>query len=211
MSDPLLLVDSDVFVLLAAADLLDSFAESVGIAPANIRRLPALPYQIDRGRSLRKQFSIEALGRARRACDRYQSIESGPDDLDRVTRFQQVPLIDDGEALLFSLLCEQPLSLLTTGDKRALIALAGAKSLSADRDLLCGRIVSLEAALLRLVKHLGAEEVGRRFCPLWTTHATVEVIFGHKAAFDDTECLRQLTSYLGDLIRQVGSDLFRPD
>lgn len=210
MTNPLLLVDSDAFTLLAAADLLEPLAEALAIDPAGIRRLPALPHQLDRGRRLRKQYDAGALARARTACERYPAVPGIPTDLDRLARLNQVSHLDEGEALLFALLCEHPSWLLTTGDKRAVIALGTAAELQDIRDQLRGRVLPLEATLIRLVHHLGAKMLGERLQPLATAHMTVEILFGFKEAFDDAECLRQLDSYLRDLIAQAGGNLLSP-
>lgn len=210
MTNSLLLVDSDAFTLLAAADLLEPLAASLAIDPAGIRRLPALPHQLDRGRRLRKQYDAGAIARARAACERYPAVPGIPAELDRLARLNQVSHLDEGEALLFALLCEHPSWLLTTGDKRAVIALGTAAGLQDVRDQLRGRVLPLEAALIRLVHHLGADAVGRRLRPLGAAYTTLEILFGFKDAFDDAECLRQLDSYLRDLIAQAGGDLLSP-
>lgn len=207
MNDSLLLVDSDAFTLLAAADLLEPLAEALGINPACIRRLPALPHQLDRGRRLRKQYDAAAIARARAACDEYPAVPGIPTDLDRLARLNQEPNLDEGEALLFALLCEYPSWLLTTGDKRAVIALGTAAGLQDVRDQLRGRILPLEAALIRLVEHLGAKTLGEHLQPQAKSYKTLEILFGFKDEFDDAECLRQLNSYLRDLVAQAGGDL----
>ena len=54
MTDRLLLVDSDLFVLLSAAGLLDELAAALGFTPDAIRRLTALPHQVRKGRTFRR-------------------------------------------------------------------------------------------------------------------------------------------------------------
>lgn len=71
-------------------------------------------------------------------------------------------------------------------------------------------MLPLEAALIRLVHHLGADTVGRRLRPLGAAYTTLEILFGFKDAFDDAECLRRLDSYLRDLIAQASGDLLKP-
>ena len=206
MTERLLLVDSDVFVLLSAAGLLDELATVLGFAPDAIRRLSALPYQLQKGRSFRR-YDLAARTTVLTKCEATASWEERPADNERFDRLVSVDGIDEGEAFFFATLSERHACLLTTGDSKALVALGNASDLADVRDQVRGRIVALEGALLLLVRSLGAEAVGSRLKPLASVHRTIDILFGTKDHFDDDEAVRQITSYLDSLRQSMGDDL----
>ena len=210
MTDRVLLVDSDAFVLLSASGLLPELAVALGLDPDDVRCLPALRHQLRAGRSIARRLPPAAVEQARLAAEVASPWTTPPPDANLLQRLQFVPQIDDGEALLLATLVEQPAFLLTTGDKRSLIALGQSAALPDVRDQVRGRIVAVETALVLLVKRLGATEVGQRLQPFASVHRTVDILFGTKTDFDETETLRQITSYLADLTRQIGDDLLFP-
>ena len=206
MTERLLLVDSDVFVLLSAAGLLEELATVLGFAPDAIRRLPALPHQLQKGRSFRR-YDLAARTTVLTKCEATASWDERPADNERFDRLVSVDGIDEGEAFFFATLSERPACLLTTGDSKALVALGNASDLADVRDQIRGRIVPLEGALLLLVRSLGAEAVGSRLKPLAPAHRTIDILFGTKDHFDDDEAVRQITSYLDSLRQSLGDDL----
>ncbi len=208
MSSPLLLVDTDLFVLLAGAGLLDELAVCLGIPPENIRRLPALQSQIKSKRFIDK-IPADELARLLTAIAHVTPWTDSPADTALLERLN-VENIDAGEAQLFATLCEHPVYLLGSGDKRALIALGSTPDLKDVRTSLQGRILSLETALTLLIRKLGAKAVGTALKPLWEKHRTIDILFGTKTAFDDQESLRQIQSYLDHLKQSIGPDLLYP-
>lgn len=209
MSGRVLLVDSDIFAILAAAELLQELAAALAIKPADLRRLPALPHQLRKGRSLQRRLTEEQRQRAIALAEAITPLNDRPCD-DSLIEQLSVENIDPGEALLFATLCEQSAWLLTTGDRRSLIALGSDVRCETVRARLAGRILALESALVLIVRRLGAAETGRRLLPLCKAHHTLDILFGHKTTFDDVETFRQLDSYLRDLQQHVGTDLLFP-
>lgn len=208
MTERLLLVDSDVFVLLGAAGLLDELAVALGFTPDAIRRLPALPHQLRKGRTFRR-YDESARQAAGVRCDVALPLDERPDTA-TFDRLLSVDGIDEGEAFFFATLAERPACLLTTGDGRSLVALGQAPELQDVRDQVRGRIVPLEAALILLVRRLGATVVGARLKPLAAIHRTIDIVFGTKDEFDEVETVRQITSYLDSLRQSMGDDLLYP-
>lgn len=206
MTERLLLVDSDVFVLLSAAGLLDDLVAVLGFAADAVRRLPALPHQLQKGRSFQR-YDSAAREAVLAKCEATPSWDARPADSTRFDRLVAVDGIDEGEAFFFATLAERPACLLTTGDNRALVALGNASDLADVRDQIRGRLVALEGALLLLVRSLGAETVGSRLKPLASVHRTIDIVFGTKDHFDDAEAVRQITSYLDSLRQSIGDDL----
>ena len=146
-----LLGDSDAFCKLEGAGLLDHVAGLLGASRSECGRLPALPYMLRRGRlAQRLGAAAPALAAAAAALPTFE--DPAPH---RQEPLKAIDGIDAGEALLFAAAAERGLPLIT-GDKRALRALKHAPSVVA---ALCGRVVTVEAALLALCHELGDEPV----------------------------------------------------
>lgn len=128
---PFLLIDSDAFVLLAGAGVLEQAIELLGFDPAHALRLSPLPAMLGRGRAF-KRYPADLLQRAQIACARIVALESRPDPV-LFEQLVSVPDIDEGEALLYATVAEKENWVLLSGDKRAMKALAGEQSLVADR------------------------------------------------------------------------------
>jgi len=210
MSERILLIDSDVFVLLSAAGLLDPLIACLGFEKTSVRRLAALPHQLQRGRSFRRYdqgIRDEVITR----CIEIPTIEERPVSSKHWETLISVDQIDEGEALLFAKLAEGSASLLTTGDQRSLIALGNAEGLQSFRDEIRGRVVCLESALLLLVKTLGSQLVCEAFQRLRGVNTKIDILFGYKTEFSDDEIMRQLSSYLDDLRIKLGDDFLSDD
>ena len=206
----MLLIDTDLFLLLASANLLVDLAECLGIPPENIRRLPALEYQIkSKSKRLIQNIPAVELTRLQSAIAATVAWTEIPEDALLLERLK-VDNIDDGEAELFATLYEHPVYLLGSGDKRALIALGSTPELVDVRTALKGRILSLETALILLVRKFGATHVGSKLQPLAAKHNTIYILFGTKTTFDDSEAIRQIRSYLDHLVTQIGHPLLYP-
>ena len=205
MSERILLIDSDIFVLLSAAGLLDRLIACLGFEKTSVRRLAALPHQLQRGRSFRRYHQAVRDDAVTR-CSEIPAIKDRPISSEHWEKLISVDQIDEGEALLFAKLAEGSASLLTTGDQRSLIALGNAEGLDSFRDEIRGRVVCLESALLLLVKSVGAQSVGEAFQRLRGVNTTIDVLFGFKSEFSDEETVRQLSSYLVDLRGKHGDD-----
>lgn len=205
MSERILLIDSDIFVLLSAAGLLDDLVACLGFELSNVRRLDALPHQLERGRSFRR-YDENARNEALTRCREVRSIEERPTSSEHWEKLISVEDIDEGEALLFAKLAEVSASFLTTGDQRSLIALGKAEGLNNFRDQIRGRVVTLESALLLLVQSVGAQTVGAAFQRLPGVNTKIDLLFRYKTEFVEEEIERQLTSYINDLREKLGDD-----
>ena len=211
MADRLLLMDSDIFVLLAGAGLLDRAITALGFSVEKVRRLAALPHQLRKGRSFRQRFPGPIRSLALAECQRVAAIENRPDDDDALARLIAIDDIDEGEALLLALTAESDVCYLASGDKRALVALATRDAVQKIRQAVAGRIISLEIVLEALVEAEGAANVGPALASIRAANTTINVLFGHQTDFDQQDRLRAIASYRDDLIRQVGEDfLYTP-
>jgi hypothetical protein len=205
MPDRLLIIDSDIFVLLSAAELLDRVAELLTVLPANVRRLPALPHQLERGRAFKKNYTDKVRATAIAKCGQVVPLAERPADDERFQRLVDTDNIDEGEALMFALVSEQQHLYLASGDKRSMIALATSGNLADVREAVAGRVVCLEATLRLLVEADGVAKVAAAFASVRDANQTLRVIFSEAAATNEAECLRYIASYFNHLVNQVGA------
>ncbi len=120
------------------------------------------------------------------------------------------PEIDDGEALLYALLAEQPTLILASADKRAMRIVGSTDDPTGIRDSIVGRVIALETVLHQLVSHDGVQPIAEAFA-VFPDHKTLQVIFSPVNSTDDERCLASLESYLHDLKNTVGDDfLYEP-
>lgn len=188
------LIDTDAFCKLLVADLLQEAVALLGSGLDECFRLPALSHMLRKGR-LVKSYGPEACEAMLLVAGKIPVIPqpNGP-WLDRLI---PITAIDPGEAELIAAAAESDVMVLS-GDKRALLAL---KDVAGAADVFTGRIVTLEAILLGLCDHLGAEEVRRRVGVLMQRDRMVSICFA--AANQSPEvCLR---SYYEHLVAQVGT------
>jgi hypothetical protein len=134
----LLLFDTDLFILMAGAGLLEETAHAVGFSLDNVRRLQPLPHML-RGSRLKSKYPSGLRERAAAWCDTIRAIETAP-DVEIQERLTGLADLDVGEALLFASAAMTGGSVVATGDKRACRALATA-DLGTSRELLCGKVL----------------------------------------------------------------------
>jgi hypothetical protein len=199
----LLYLDSDLFVLLSGAGLLDEVIQVAGFEQSAARRLDPLPYMLERG-GLAQRYPEGVRERASAWCWRIASVEVVPPRRlhDRLIR---EPDLDPGEALLFAAAAESAASVVTTGDKRACRALA-----AVDLPELCGKVLCLEACLLLLLKALDFSFLIDSLAIVREYHQTLRVLLPRGASTSESDLREGLDSYWRDLLAQTGDLLRRP-
>ncbi len=150
-----LLIDTDFFCKLAVGELLTEALRLLDVQLSDCGRLPALPHMLRRG-SLPDLYGKEVCDQIAPIAESLPIIDSENETwLDRLT---QIPAIDPGEALIFAAAAEEG-SLVATGDKHALTAL---KDVAEYTIALEGRIIILEAIMIRLCDELGPDQIRKR-------------------------------------------------
>ena len=196
----ILLADNDIILKLARCDLLaeavatlgSSFGEVCVLDTARFKLLP-----LKRGRGNIPSPSEPTCNRLKSFFDTVRVIDETPNPVELralVDEFQ----IDAGEAVLFAVTASYPGCLLTTGDKRALVRLAGVGSTAAAvRDRLAGRVWGLEQILLRLITDHGFQYVLDRVVPARDCDRVLRLVF---SASSTEQTVRDgLASYITDL------------
>jgi hypothetical protein len=147
-----LLVDSDVFCKLGAADLFEPAAEVLGVGLADCARLRALPHMLRRG-SLRRRVGDAQCDALLPLALQLPAIPVPPAAwLDLLA---PLPAVDPGEAQLLACAAERDV-LVMTSDKRALRAV---KDVPGFADALRGKVVLLDVLLLELCMRHGDEVI----------------------------------------------------
>ena len=203
----LLLIDTDILVLLAASGLLEQVTSSLGYESSQLRRLAAAPHQIRKSKSFRDQFGQAVLLKIEPIVAMILAAEA-PTNLELLDELNSTEFIDEGEAQLMALAASQHLSLLVTGDKRAVIALAASTAHSCI-GALQGKIVSLEAAILILLTKIQACELRKAFSAV-LQHKTLRIVLSESTTTNHKNCVAAVESYYEDLRRQSSGLLINP-
>ena len=74
------------------------------------------------------------------------------------------------------------------------------------RTAVAGRVISLEALLLRLVKARSVASVGAALTPVAPLNTMLRVAFSPNNIVQPTECIAALNSYQQALAKEVGAD-----
>jgi hypothetical protein len=130
-----------------------------------------------------------------------------PPDEDFIAHVQHVPAIDPGEALLLASLHAHANTILVTGDKRAVTALATAVP-EQMLNSLSDRIVTIEQIVLALLKSKGIDWLRAHICPYRTLDKTIGVIMGSDCKASAEAAEAGLLSYIADL-RSMSGTLLR--
>jgi len=209
MAERRLLIDSDAFILLSGAGLLDRVLTLLGFDRSLACRLSALPHMIRRGKRFQQLCSPDTRDRALEACSSVSEITDRPGD-ELLQKLIAFPEIDDGEALLYALLAEQPTFLLASADKRAMQTVGSRADPISIRHAIAGRVICLETVLRLLFVHDGVDAIARAFA-VFPDHKTLQIVLSPLNSADQERCLASLESYLRDTKRIVGNDfLYEP-
>lgn len=157
----IVLADNDLVSKLAKCDLLKSLPDILKVPIEEIFIAPTARYQLlpkKPEKALAKYGNQETVERIREFLDSVKDIQEVA-DMELLTRLASVPKIDPGEQFLFASCMANENTLLLTGDRNALNALAGANELSDVYQSLANRVVTFESALLIATKILGFEVV----------------------------------------------------
>ena len=206
MAERRLLVDSDVFVLLAASGSLPRVADLLGFSPEQLSRLAALPHMLRRGKAFQRKYAHDIRERAITVADAVVAIQERPQNDNVLQLLLSIKGIDEGEALLFGLLAESSHWWLISGDKTAMRALVGQESLRPVRTLIAGRVICLESVLKMLVLADGVEAIAGAWLPLKDSYKSLSAIFSEVNCKDQNQCLECPESMLRDLQLALGVD-----
>lgn len=195
-----LLADTDAFCKLGLAGLLEPAIKALGSDLGQCQRLPALPHMLQRGR-LAKRLGQERCEVLRSMVESCASIaDPDPQHLGPLVGIDNV---DPGEARLLAHLHAGGV-LLVSGDKRALRAVAEHEALVRP---FAGKIVVVEAALLKLCEIVGPDEVHAGLSKV----AELDTMLRVCASGSQEQLVATLQSYFDHCVQEVDPlELWRP-
>jgi hypothetical protein len=196
-----LVIDSDAFCKLAAADLLDATLSLLGVTEKQCARLPTLLYMLRKGRIRNRYGYTVADGLIEKASIFSAMPEASAEWLDKLAG---TAAVDPGEAQMYALAAEHGL-LALTGDKRALKAVSSMPEVYTKLD---GKVVTIEAVLLGLSLQMAEAELRARGKVLGTYDQMAKAVF----ASANSSLHEALGSYFGSLEADFQPmKLWRPD
>lgn len=205
MAEPHLLIDNDLFVLLAGANLLDAALEVFGFDRSRVEILPALPHMVRKGKRFQQLKSTGLQDLVLAACATVKTVASPAIEIQE--RLSACTDVDPGEVVLFGRLVESATMLLASGDRRAILVVGANPSIRDLRSSIIGRVACLEIVLQRLVRQFGAERIAEAF-QVFPDHKSLQIFFSPLNSTNQEACLASIDSYLRDLNRTVGDDFF---
>lgn len=205
MPGRILLIDSDVFVLLAASGLLDRVLSALGCSRAEARRLDALPHMARKNKKWKAKYDAQTLAKVEAEAITIPAIT---DQLTAETMalLKEVDGIDYGEAVLYGLLFEQDVMYLASNDKRAMRAVCSSVALKDLRDGVAGRIVCLESILAAILPTDGVPQTADKLAPILHADTMLQVVFTRHNIDHPESALAAVRSYLDALKRELGDD-----
>lgn len=202
----LLFIDSDAFVLLSGAGLLEMAVAELGFDMLDARRLHPLPFMLAKPRGTLKTYPPAVRQAAIEACGIVPAVTDQPSEQSAAWA-TDARNVDPGEVVLVALLLEQPKSLLVTGDKRALLEIGTNPALAAVAASLRGRVVCVEALLRAMVSRHGSAKIGTAFEPVRSINGTLKVCFSAACIADEAQCLVAIGQYLDEIDGATGGML----
>lgn len=200
------LLDADAVSKLAHWDLLGEVAVLTGVSTDQTATLSSLIHRAAKSCAKPDGKLFKDTSAAERALNYLQQLAPLPQpDEDFIAHVQHVPAIDPGEALLLaSLRAHHANTILITGDKRAITALATAVP---ERMLnsLSDRIVTVEQIVLVLLKSKGIDWLRAHICPYRTLDKAIGVIMGSDCKASAEAAEAGLRSYIADLRSKSGT------
>lgn len=140
-----LLIDNDALLKLASYDLLDTALVMFDIRSEDIHVLATAKYALLPAKErLRRCKTEECADRMESFLSKATNLSADDADASTLDALVERPGIDAGEAIIVAVAVAKPDAFIITGDKRALDAMQIGQGLDSVRDVLAGRVLSLE-------------------------------------------------------------------
>jgi hypothetical protein len=204
-----LFIDNDILLKLGSADLLQNLNKIFNVNNSSLFVLSTAKHYIARNKKLEKKYSKDSLARILETISSYSIIPDEYLDQDVFLRLSDIPNIDSGEQVLYSLRPSSNEFLILTGDKNSIRALYSNPAIKEIAEELKDKIVCLEYLFLRLIdvedfKSFVDKIKEANYCG----DKTIELVFQQPAI--SIELARSgLLSEFKDLESQSGNSLFK--
>lgn len=205
-----LFIDNDALLKLAIYDLLDTALVMFDIRPEDVHVLATAKYVLLPAKDrLRRCKTEECAARLESFLSKATKLSADGASATTLDALTAKPGIDAGEALMLAVAVSNVDSFIITGDKRALEALQVDQGLDSVREVLAGRVLSIELLFSFLVEgDFGQVQARVRSQP--SVDKALTNIFGVSAPASLESVRAALDSYVGHLRRLTGALLHPP-
>jgi hypothetical protein len=191
-------LDNDVIRKLITYRMLDEALDCLEIDRSDIRVLESARFVFG-SKKMQKKYSEEILLSAIEFVKSCATISAQDNDEYRLLEKQAKNDIDPGEATLIAATFKESTSLLATGDKRCLKALASIECLDFIHKELQGRVICLEQIIWKLIRMQGFDWVLERVVLNLDCDSTLRAAFGSGSNSQQETVLQTLDIYIKDL------------
>lgn len=203
-----LFVDNDVIKKLASLDLLDEALAAMGKRIEDTYVLDTARFKFNTGKPA-KGVASYGIRTHPRICKFVLAAKPITDNFDPSVSdiLAEIDGIDPQDAVLLSAAHATEGSLLTTGDKRCLRALAGAPSARSIASSLAGRVICVEQVISRVINSAGFETVIAKVVPGLTElqDTAVKTVFGSGATTTQRNAEMALDHHIRELRAETGA------
>lgn len=191
-------IDVDALSKLAHWNILPLLPSLLAISWKQMATMSSLRYRVQSAIAKPDGKLFHSIQAAKTAAVCIGNMAScGVPDPNIIAAFSDIPQIDAGEAVLFSLLIQDPSARLLTGDKRAVKALARHSLAQAFE----GRIICLEQVIAMAMKVKGHAWILENICPQREIDKAVAVVLGSRCDAAEIQIVDGLSSYISELTR----------
>jgi hypothetical protein len=191
-------LDNDVIRKLITYKMLDEALDCLEIDRSDIRVLESARFVFG-SKKMQEKYSEEILLSAIEFVKSCATISAQDNDEYRLLEKQAKKDIDRGEATLIAATFKESASLLATGDKRCLKALASIECLDFIHKELQGRVICLEQIIWKLIRMQGFDWVLERVVLNLDCDSTLRAAFGSSSNSQQETVLQTLDIYIKDL------------
>lgn len=201
-----LLLDNDIYYVLAGTDTLDDFLALLQVSDENVYVLPTLKRVVQGHTST---YAPEQRGRCCEYYARFRETILSEEEEDRVCEFTKIKKIDDGEARLLARLTSGGDRDLMTKDTNFVGALG--KLPEEYKEKVKGRIMVLEHVLLFLYLRYGHAYMVEHIAPFCAHDKKLMVLLSAGGQADEESFAAGLQSYINKARNKYGELLYTFD
>lgn len=205
------ILDNDLFIILAGADLLEDWLVACNISSENVYVLPTLPLILRRGRGqLCRSHCNHVIEVAKLQVSRYKVLPVIENE--RLAYFENIDGVDIGEQYIYAHLLSDNFIFAGTNDKKSINAVCRQKSVA---QRLGKKIVCMEQCLSALIQYKGWGEINDKIAKLIEFESSegkridlrLSCVFSQITPSESSTC-EALRSFMNSLAEQCGDVLY---
>ena len=205
----IVLSDNDIVLKLAAFDLLDAALSLLQVAPSDVFVLDTAKYVFRKNRDkFAGKYTLAGMDRAIAFVENARQVTEAPDITAR-TALANIEKLDPGELILYLTAVAAPGSLLLTGDKNSVRALATNPVARPTFEQLTQHVICLEEIIRALITTVNFQTVRASVVPVRECDKMLQSVFGSGMQASEAPVLETLASYIADLERDTGANWLR--